>query len=46
MDNKKYSFRIYTEHSPPKKTGKKGRKKKTTTKRNKPCIAHRREKIL
>ena len=43
MDKEKYSFRIYSEHLPPKKTEKKVEK---NNKKKKPCIAHRREKIL
>jgi len=44
MDNEKYSFRIYSEHSLPKKTEKKAEKKQQKDKN--PCIAHRREKIV
>ena len=45
MDKEKYSFRIYSKHLPPKKTEKKAEKKQQKEKK-KPCIAHRREKIL
>ena len=44
MDKEKYSFRIYSEHLPPKKTEKKA--EKNNKKKKKPYIAHRREKIL
>ena len=44
MDKEKYSFRIYSEHLPPKKTEKKA--EKNNKKKKKTCKAHCREKIL